>query len=158
MIDAADRKEAEWTKPDIFPKGEAYDSFDRLVADLAQDGIAEAGAQEDMTDPLAGLPTAQKLAIMALCQGLALEEIAQASGVSSRTIRRWRRENPEFQRALRAYQRQQGGEMSIQLRAAARHACDVLLRAVQRGDKQIAFRLADRLGLFDASKQETLDE
>ena len=80
-------------------------------------------------------------AVELLAQGLSPVEVADAIGVSDRTVRRWVK-RPEVAEALRELQREALHGIARRLRALAQHATDALGHVLKSKDTPPAVRVS----------------
>lgn len=86
------------------------------------------------------LNTRQKRAIEAFLRGLRSTQVADAVGVSARTITNWRNDD-EFDRALREATQRATRDATLQLAGSAQDAVELMRETVKDDDAPAATRL-----------------
>ena len=87
-------------------------------------------------------------AVELLAQGLSPVEVADAIGVSDRTVRRWVK-RPEVAEALRELQREALHGIARRLRALAQHATDALGHVLKSEDTPPAVRVSSARAVLE---------
>ena len=98
-----------------------------------------------------GLSAKKQIAVERLAIGGTVISAAQLSGVTPKTIHRWRRDDPEFRNALSAARRDLRERAEILLLNLAGHAFATVAQAVQSGDVRASLAVLRGVGALNGS-------
>ncbi len=90
----------------------------------------------------------QREALGGLMEGQTVTAAAKTAGVDRGTVHRWINANPNFRAAYNAWQHETRESSKAKLLSLSNDALGVVAKAVQDGDRHIAYRLLKDLGLL----------
>jgi hypothetical protein len=116
---------------------ESFDSADPAVCEPSEASLLAS----ELTPP-------QQLVLQQLSMGAGIKQASKATGVPRRTISRWVNENPKFIAAFNAWKIEQIESGRASALAMTDDVMAALRTGVQKGDTNIAFRMALKMGML----------
>jgi transposase-like protein len=104
-----------------------------------------------------GLSESQETALAALREGASFVAAAGRAGVSRATVYRWVQSNPHFQAAYNTWQRELAESARARLLKLTEKAVDVLEKALERNDEQIALQMLRHTGVMRRRRVRSTD-
>lgn len=102
--------------------------------------------------------TAQETALAALRAGSSFATAAREAGVNRATVYRWVQRDPGFRAAYNAWRGELAESANARLLKMTERAVELIGEALEKGDRQIAFKMLRQMGMLRPRRRGTTDE